>query len=154
MIINLTDKEIYACERLFERTCCIDHTDASFFGHLYNTFYILKKMNCSEDVCLAGLYHSVYGTDFFHHENIFTEEEVVEIIGEKPESMVRYFSMMKDRYAVIFENSLNLEKEILLALSEILYANDTEQSRGDLYDKSTLIVLSEKIQELRSELGT
>jgi hypothetical protein len=152
MSIVLSKKESTACERLFERTYNIDHSGASFFGHLYNTFYILKRIGASEVTSLAGLYHAVYGTEFFNSGKLFTKEEVVEIVGNDSEKLIEYFSM-ENRFSVIFENSLGLDTNSLLSLTEILYANDLEQSRGNPVDEKYFASLSNQIDQYREEVG-
>ena len=148
MDTKLSEKELEACSKLFKKTHNIDHSGASFFGHLYNTFYILKRIGASEDTALAGLYHAVYGTEFFDSERIFEEDEVVALIGKEAERLVRYFSM-ENRFSIIFEDSLNLDKKVLLSLMEILYANDLEQSRGDGRDERYFSSLTKQINEYR-----
>jgi hypothetical protein len=148
MDTKLSEKELEACSKLFKKTHNIDHSGASFFGHLYNTFYILKRIGSSEDTCLAGLYHAVYGTELFGPIEIFSQDEVVSIIGGKSESIVKYFSM-EDRVSVIIDNSLELDNETLLSLTEILYANDLEQSRGEVIDKKYFSFLTFQITEYR-----
>jgi hypothetical protein len=149
MKMNLSEKENQACIKLFEKSCCIDHSGASFFSHLYNTFYILKRIGSSETTALAGLYHAVYGTEIFNHDSLFSEEEVRLLIGNESEELVRYFSL-KDRFSVIFENSLGLDTKKLLALTEILYANDLEQSRGGPPDEKYFSSLTQQIEQYRS----
>ena len=148
----LSKKEQFACEELFKRTHDIDHSGASFFGHLYNTFYILKRIGASDAASLAGLYHAVYGTEFFDHEKIFQDEEVVALIGQEAETLIKYFSM-ENRFSIIFENALNLDTQTLLNLTEILYANDLEQSRGSVPDVKYYAAITEQIEEYRKELG-
>lgn len=148
----LSENEMRACGALFDRTHAIDHSGASFFGHLYNTFYILKRIGCSETTALAGLYHAVYGTEFFDGPEIFSKEEVVHYVGEESEALVSYFSM-PNRFSIIFENSLDLDTKTLLALTEILYANDLEQSRGSNPDDKYFASLSSQIETYRAELA-
>ena len=42
-----------------------DHPRGSLADHLRGTYDILRSWGCEADVRLAGLYHSVYGTDVF-----------------------------------------------------------------------------------------
>lgn len=42
-----------------------DHGHTSLLSHLKGTFKILEKWNCEKYVCLAGLCHSIYGTESF-----------------------------------------------------------------------------------------
>jgi hypothetical protein len=151
MDTNLSEKEYNACQELFKKTHNIDHSQASFFGHLYNTFYILKRIGASEITCLAGLYHAVYGTEYFNLGMIFEESEVIDLIGEESSKLIKYFSH-DDRNSVILDNSLNLDKKTLLSLIEILYANYLEQSRGNQLDEKYFSLLTNQIYKYREEI--
>ena len=67
---NFTEKEVAAVKYLFDKIKHIPHSKGSLFGHLYNTFFILKSMSASETTCLAGLYHSCYGTEKFNLKDL------------------------------------------------------------------------------------
>ncbi len=43
----------------------IPHTEKSYLGHLIAVFRYLESQGCPEDVCRAGLFHSIYGTEKF-----------------------------------------------------------------------------------------
>jgi hypothetical protein len=43
----------------------VDHPRGTLSEHLRGTYDVLLRWNCADEVCLAGLYHSVYGTDVF-----------------------------------------------------------------------------------------
>ena len=36
-----------------------------FYDHCYGVYSFLKERALPEYVCLAGLYHSIYGTEYF-----------------------------------------------------------------------------------------
>jgi len=146
---KFTEKEVLAIKYLFDKVKHIPHSKASFFGHLYNTFFILKNMNASEDTCLAGLYHSCYGTEKFNLKDKISKEEVVFYIGENAEELVYYFSL-KDRDKVILKNSMNLDSKKQLSLVQILYANEIEQ-RGNMLDPLQKLYIN-NIESLMSRL--
>ena len=129
---KFTEKEVLAIKYLFDRVKHVPHSKASFFGHLYNTFFILKNMNASEETCLAGLYHSCYGTERFSLKDKINREDVVFYIGKDAEELVYYFSL-PNRDDVILQNSMNLDLKKQLSLLQILYANEIEQ-RQDVLD--------------------
>jgi (p)ppGpp synthase/HD superfamily hydrolase len=143
MNFTLSLKEDKACKTLFEKTYNIDHSGASLFSHLYNTFFILKKMSCEADVCLAGLYHAVYGTKNFKNNSLFEREEVKKIIGEKSESLVFYFSEIETS-DLLFNNNLQISDEILYFLIKIQYANDLEQLRSIKGHEERFLMLEKK----------
>ena len=136
---EFTEKEILAIKYLFDKTKYIPHSKASFFGHLYNTFFILKNMNASEETCLAGLYHSCYGTERFSLNNKMSKKDVVFYIGENAEELVYYFSL-PNRDSIILQNSMNLDPKKQLSLLQILYANEIEQ-RQDLANKLDMVYI-------------
>jgi (p)ppGpp synthase/HD superfamily hydrolase len=127
IIENLTKKEIEASRILLDLTLGIEHSGKSFFSHLYNTFYILKKMNLDEDTCLAGMYHSIYGTEYFKIDKQVQKDEVIKTIGQKANKLVEYFCT-ENRNDFILNGKI--EDQDRLSLLYILYANEIEQ-RGE-----------------------
>lgn len=148
---NFTEKEIVAVKYLFDKVGHVPHSKASLFGHLYNTFYILKNMNASEETCLAGLYHSCYGTEKFNLNDKINKEDVVFYIGQDAEELVYYFSL-RNRDEVILQNSMGLDPKKQLSLLQILYANEIEQRQDllDPLDKSYIAKIESLISKLKS----
>ncbi|HEX8164559.1 MAG TPA: hypothetical protein VF601_02085 [Beijerinckiaceae bacterium] len=77
----------------------VAHQEETLVAHLEHTYRILQRMHCAEHVCLAGLFHGVYGTQALHAENIEAlpegrREQVKELIGEDGEELVYTFSVM------------------------------------------------------------
>jgi len=146
---DFTEKEILAVKYLFDKIKHVPHSKGSLFGHLYNTFFILKNMNASEETCLAGLYHSCYGTERFNLKDKINKEDVALYIGKDAEELVHYFSL-ENRDKVILENSMNLDPIKQLSLVEILYANEIEQ-RQNITDTSYNSYIG-NVEQLMSEL--
>ena len=46
------------------------HSGRVLIDHLTATYSLLKDWGNSEPVCMAGLFHSIYGTHFFQHQSI------------------------------------------------------------------------------------
>ena len=44
----------------------IPHSGKTFFQHCVNVYNLLKKCNFPEDICYAGLFHSIYGNEIFN----------------------------------------------------------------------------------------
>ena len=86
------------------------HSFSNLMQHLIGTRAILLSWQASPALCTAGLFHSVYGTESFQIASAdFAEREVIrEIIGEKCEEIVYYFSVMTRES---FEANLTLESE-------------------------------------------
>lgn len=107
---------------LKEKTKGIAHNDQEFHEHCYNVYKILKKLGQNEDVCLAGLYHSIYDTDAFKLDIKIDRKEVVEQIGKRAEDLVWSFCQLDNK-----ENYLLQEYPNLKDLFYISYANMLEQ---------------------------
>lgn len=68
----------------------IEHLDGSLLNHLKGTYMLLKSWGAEPDLCIAGLYHAVYGTSGFG-EIIISQDDrdkIKEIIGEQSERIV------------------------------------------------------------------
>ena len=151
---NFTEKEVLAVKNLFDNIKHVPHSKGSLFGHLYNTFFILKNMSASDKTCLAGLYHSCYGTEKFNLKDKMNKENEILHIGKDAEELVVYFSL-ENRDKVILENSMNLDPEKHLSLLQILYANEIEQ-RQNIADPTYRLYISnlEKlILELKNKMS-
>ncbi|UWU92927.1 DUF6817 domain-containing protein [Bradyrhizobium sp. CB1015] len=77
----------------------IAHQDETLIDHLERTCRILQRMRCAEHVCVAGLFHGVYGTQALHAEQVEAlpegrRDEVRALIGEDAERLVFSFSVM------------------------------------------------------------
>ena len=125
--IEITEKEKTCIEYIKSLTESIQHSNTTFFKHLYNTFRILKNLNQNEDVCLAGLYHSVYDTEFFKANLSVTDEDIINKIGEYSNFLVRVFCS-ENRGDCIYQNTLSVPTSVNKDLLYILYANEVEQS--------------------------
>jgi hypothetical protein len=78
------------------------HTGATAFDdHLTGVQLILRHWRASEDVCRAGLFHSIYGTEGYQGFKLplFNRPIIRELIGEKAEKLVWMFCMV-DRLSV------------------------------------------------------
>ena len=147
----LSDKEKIAISFIKENTKGITHSNTTFFDHLYNTFCILKDMNKSEDVCLAGLYHSIYDTYYFKANLNINENVVREIIGESAEKLVKLFSMPA-KLEILNLNILNLDDKTRLDLYYLIYANEIEQIKRLGLDDSLIDIIKNKINFIEKQL--
>lgn len=71
----------------------VGHSGRTLADHLLNTYEILKSWNQPEYVCVAGAFHSVYGTNVFKNGIINPEnrQKVVDVIGKEAEHLVYLF---------------------------------------------------------------
>lgn len=73
-----------------------EHSGCDFLSHLKGTFQILKDWEQSDRVCVAGLFHSVYGTEVFVETLIPSDLRPVvsKLIGDDAERLTYYFGIM------------------------------------------------------------
>lgn len=110
-----------------KKTNSIQHSKSNFFNHLINTYNILRYWQCNEDICFAGLFHSIYGNDIFLHKTVESRDEIKKLIGEKSEKYVYDF---------------NKNRLVYDELKLISFANELEQQNyihifDNLYDLQT-----------------
>jgi len=103
----------------------LDHSNNGYINHCLGVFNILKTIGADTSVCLAGLYHSAYGTDSYNPNINISRNELKELIGEYSESLVYEFCSISNKEVEILNRNLNSQKdEDLLIMS---YANIKEQ---------------------------
>ena len=120
----------------------IDHLGRPLLQHLNGTHELLARWGNPQHVCLAGLFHSIYGTNTFRIAVLSTDRRdwVRERIGTDAEALV-YVYGMSDRKKLLSENRrapyswvahhtgerAELPEEMLKNLVEIEAANFVEQ---------------------------
>jgi len=119
------------------------HTGRSLIEHLEGTYNILKKWNCCEDLCLAGLCHSIYGTESYKKQTVPLESRtsVKKLIGKDAEELAYLFGAHKKEYfwELLGENKnfnihdrfsdqiINIGKDQVSSLVTLTLANWLEQ---------------------------
>ena len=110
----------------------VPHTgDHGFLAHLVGVFRDLEAWGCDRDVCRAGLFHSIYGTELFQRFSLPLErrEEVRALIGERAER-IAFANCMMDRST--FDALLESEGPYCLRNRET--GESIELSRADYED--------------------
>jgi len=79
-----------------KKTNTIPHGNKNLFQHLINVYDKLRKWNCHEDICYAGLFHSIYGNNSFTFKTEADREIIKKLIGKKAELLVYLYN--QDRY--------------------------------------------------------
>ncbi len=76
----------------------VPHTHKSYLAHLIAVYRDLEAQGCSEDVCRAGMFHSIYGTERFQGFTLPLDrrDEVRALIGERAERLA-YLNCALDR---------------------------------------------------------
>lgn len=144
---KLTDREKAVVNFISLHTKNIEHSGDTLFNHFYNTFSILKHLNRTEDVCIAGMLHSIYGTDYFNPEILVKSEQIEKMVGQYSENLISIFCS-PNRDDLIKNNSLNLPKNVQLDLLYILYANLIEQSKRIVISQNEFANIKNKINNL------
>lgn len=112
-----------------ELTNNIGHGNSSYIDHCMNVYAILRELDAPNDVCLAGLYHSIYGNESFNPNIIIDRKTVKNLIGEYAEALVYTFCSLTNRDENILSRTVDCSKEMYDDLFYISYANIKEQSR-------------------------
>lgn len=91
----------------------IPHSQIPLLEHLVGTYRLLKVWGVPEYVCVAGLYHSIYGTQTFNISLIQPQqrESVKQIISPQSEKLVYYFYVQEKKH---FFSNLNETKYFTL----------------------------------------
>jgi hypothetical protein len=76
----------------------VPHTQKSYLAHLIAVYRYLESLGCPQDVCRAGMFHSIYGTEKFQGFTLPVERrgEVRALIGDRAE-LLAYLNCAMDR---------------------------------------------------------
>ena len=78
-------------------TSDIEHSGISLASHLLGVYSFLRLAKAPEYVCLAGLFHSIYGTEFYDADIKIDRTFVKVYIGKEAEELVFLFCHLRDR---------------------------------------------------------
>jgi hypothetical protein len=120
------------------------HSGRTLYEHLRGTRDLLSRWGCEEDACLAGLYHSIYGTNAFRRASMDAgnRDQVRRVIGADAEKLVYLFHILERPMALVESldtfmsfnrktgEEVDLEEDDLRKLIEIECANLLEQRSG------------------------
>lgn len=115
----------------------IEHEKASFFEHLKGVATLLQDWGNEESVCLAGLFHSIYGTQSFQQQTLTFDKRhrVRDLIGEAGERLAFLFCTCDRRS--LFTNF------DALANNGDLFVFDMQNQKNKAIDRTTLVQLIE-----------
>ncbi|MSQ95827.1 MAG: hypothetical protein EXR98_14895 [Gemmataceae bacterium] len=76
----------------------VAHTEKTYLGHLINVYRLIESEGCTEDVCKAGMFHSIYGTEKFQGFKLPLESraQLSDMIGARAEKLA-YLNCAMDR---------------------------------------------------------
>src|SRR5437588_6921013 len=88
----------------------VPHTHKSYLAHLVAVHRSLEAQGCPEEVCRAGMFHSIYGTERFQGFTLPLERrpEVRALVGERAERLA-YLNCAVDRASL--DRALGQEAE-------------------------------------------
>ncbi len=76
----------------------VPHTQKSYLAHGIGVYRDLKAWGCDEELCQAGLFHSIYGTQIFQGFTLPVDRrgQLQEMIGKRAEWLA-YINCFMDR---------------------------------------------------------
>jgi hypothetical protein len=88
----------------------VPHTGNNFLAHLIAVYRLMEAKGCSEELCRAGLFHSIYGTQLFQTFTLPTDRrgDVRALIGDRAERLA-YYNCAMDRPT--FDQALESDRE-------------------------------------------
>jgi hypothetical protein len=76
----------------------VPHTQKNYLAHLIGVYNLMKTYRLDEELCRAGLFHSIYGTEKFQGFKLTLDQrdELQALVGERAERLV-YWNCLMDR---------------------------------------------------------
>ncbi|MFQ5734096.1 MAG: DUF6817 domain-containing protein [Planctomycetaceae bacterium] len=76
----------------------VEHSDKSYLAHAVGVHNDMRRYGCDEEMCRAGVFHSIYGTELFQRFTLPLERrgDVRALIGERAEWFA-YLNCAMDR---------------------------------------------------------
>jgi hypothetical protein len=76
----------------------VSHTKNNYLAHVVAVYSDLKKWHADEDMCRAGMFHSIYGTELFQKIALPLErrQEIRDLIGTRAEKLA-FWNCFMDR---------------------------------------------------------
>ncbi len=67
----------------------VPHTEKTYLGHLVNVYRLMENEGCTEELCRAGMFHSIYGTQQFQGFKLELDQRptVAKLIGNRAEKL-------------------------------------------------------------------
>jgi hypothetical protein len=118
----------------------IDHTKKSFLAHLIGVYRFMEARGCGEELCRAGMFHSIYGTEKFQGFKLPLERrpEVRALIGDRAEDLAYLNCAMDrasfDRAAASAEGPYRIVDRLTGETVELSTADFDDLCRIHLYD--------------------
>ena len=79
----------------------IPHQDSDLLSHSLRVSGMLWQYDRPMEEVIAGLFHSIYGTEFQMYQITVTRQEIQNLIGERSEYIANLFCTLEDRVNTI-----------------------------------------------------
>ena len=121
---------------IIETTKDVPHSGSNLTNHLLGVHSLMLQTNAPEYLCLAGLFHSIYGTEYFHYDKPINRTFVRDYIGKEAEELVFLFCHLADRDETILKSE---NKDLiylgLINLVETYYADRSDKNVFDMMNR-------------------
>ena len=129
----------------------IGHTGKTYLAHLVAVYRLMEETGCDDELCRAGMFHSIYGTQQFQGFKLALDQRatVHALIGERAER-VAYLNCAMDRAS--FDKALESDTEPY-RFADRLSATDVALSRPEFDDLCRVHLYDWLEQVPRSRFG-
>ena len=112
-----------------------------FFDHLKGVSALIEQSFPEEEYLIdAGLFHCIYGNDYYPFDEVGHRDEIRSLIGEKAEKLVHKFCSLENRSMQILQHKFETELQRDLYILE--YGNILDVALYDIRNHGTLRPLS------------
>jgi len=150
-MIHITEWVEFLKKREFDKNKLYNR---SLLDHLIATYQLGVKLDCSIEVCLAGLFHSIYGRNKAYKFNgiaLSNRQEIISLIGKSTENLVYLFWNSEYNGSL----KLNLAKRDNFSIT--LYDNSVlhldTPTASSLINLSAINLLEQVIYALKNSLA-
>ncbi len=128
----------------------VGHTDKTYLAHVIGVYRDMEERGCTEELCQAGMFHSIYGTERFQRFALPLErrKDVRALIGERAERLA-YLNCAMDRSS--FDQAL-LRGEEPYRVRDRLTGEEVEVTEDDFTDLCSIHLYDWLEQVPRSRL--
>jgi hypothetical protein len=129
----------------------VPHTEKTYLGHLVNVYRLMEANGCTEELCQAGMFHSIYGTQAFQgfKLELVQRPAVRKLIGERAEKLA-YLNCAMQRET--FDEAANGNGETY-HFKDRISGGPVELSRPDFDDLCRVHLYDWLEQVVRSRYG-
>ncbi|MCE9532532.1 MAG: hypothetical protein K8T89_15650, partial [Planctomycetes bacterium] len=88
----------------------VGHTQKTYLSHLISVHRFMNDLGCTDELCWAGMFHSIYGTERFQGFKLELDQRPVvrDLIGERAERLA-YLNCAMNRET--FDSALERDTE-------------------------------------------